>query len=808
MFHHLRLTFATSIALLLSILIAGTIISYQQRAELQRQIAALHLTERSLIEHNLIHEAGGRLIASAAQAARSPDPLIQKRFEESAAQALAIAADLQLPESSPGAQDLGAAIKRLEQSARATVAGAPNAAPLSEAQAEFGQHLAAYTAQQSLADRALAARIAAAGPAITYEVVAVIIAGLAIAMLIYSFSSALSRPLRLIGKALEAVGRGDLDHPLPSRMPAEFAPIVSGYQAMRAILSDRQRALALQLRRTSLLTQIAIELRDTLDPQTIIERVLRILGNNLGVDDAAIVLALPESAEPLGMRWAHQNLQPIDADQIAHMLAHGPEGRVMREQSNIAIADVSRAESWPADDDRSSGSVMVLVLMQNERTLGSLSVYNQHTNAFSHHDLLLLEGIVAQTSVALSLGLRFRAERQHSAQLEELVDRRTVELQRSRDLLRVMFDHLPEGLLLLSEAGEILAANNAFCRNIIGRIPRATVGLSYTQIWSDLAREAELTLAPQGRSESGVPILPPADGPFPLIMASWRVLSIDIVGQQRWYAVDRFPIYGAGGEPEQCLERWRDITQQEELQRQLLVHEQLSSLGRLAASIAHEVGNPLQSALSCLELCREDGGLSTNSREYLDLALGELDRMARTMASLRNLYRPPQIAWEQIHLNQLIRQVGQFTHRQLARTRVRLDLQLDEQLPPITGQPDALRQVLLNLVLNAQQAMAEGGEIQITTASKFTDRSCQITVRDTGAGMSADQLDHIFEPFRSLKAQGVGLGLYLSRQIIEQHTGHIEIASQLGHGTTITIQLPWSDAGPWRQRSTPALDDA
>lgn len=377
-------------------------------------------------------------------------------------------------------------------------------------------------------------------------------------------------------------------------------------------------------------------------------------------------------------------------------------------------------------------------------------------------------------------------------------------LQRSRDLLRIVFDHLPEGLILVDRQGLILAANNAFCYGILGQTPRNVVSKAYAQIWSELAPRSDLSLVPQGPSEHGVAIIPPAEGPFPLVQAHWRILCSDMVGQQRWYTVDRIPISEGPDLPEQCLERWRDITHQEELQRRLLVHEQLTSLGRLAASVAHEVGNPLQSAMGCLELCQADPGLSAGNREYLDLALGELERMSRTMASLRNLYRPPEITWEPVDLNQLLRQVTRFTQRQLQRAKIKVYLHLAERLPMITGQSDALRQVFLNLLLNAQEAMANGGRIDITTQAKSTDRMCVVVVQDTGVGMSSDQLVRLFEPFQSKKAQGVGLGLYLSRQIIEQHTGHIDVSSQPGQGTSFTIQFPWSDAGPWQR---PDADD-
>ncbi|NTW02129.1 MAG: GAF domain-containing protein [Oscillochloris sp.] len=956
--HHLRLTIGLCFFTLTTILIIGVLNLYY----LQQQIADLRLQERSILENQLLRNAGTELVERTHIATISPGRPSQLEFERIAAQAMRIAANLQT-QASPEAHALSSDLASLEQVTRTVSSNdfSPASGSITAIQSRFEASLERYTSAQHRAQSAIHDAFLLPGSVINYSIIALLVSSISIAGLLSIFNSARTTPLRHIGIALEAVGQGDLDHTLPQHMPTELAPIIHGYYVMRDILRERQHALEIQLRRTSLLTQISIELRETLNPTMIAERVLRVLGSNLNIDYAIIILTTPSPNGPTrrGIRWTQEGLRPLKHGQVVQMLDYGLEGWVQQHANSTILTDVSRAERWLAGGGNAEGSAIVLALRQGEVILGSLTVYAHGTTAFTNHDLLLMEGIVAQTSVALSLGTRFQAERrqreqamvllevsqfltiernytdvtnlieeqsqtlfraehgllyllaangtigepvlaspipaeidpytldcatitaaeacesgqivtkrtrqnavqgncvalplinaghtlgacvliqarevpasfsastwsqltiftnliasacanmgliqqmrQHTEQLEALVERRTHELQRSRDLLRIVFDHLPEGLMLLDTQGTVLATNNAFCRGIIGRTPREIVGRSYRQIWLTLANQSELNLSPQGPSESGFPLIPTESEQFPLGFASWRVLSSDIMGQQRWYAVDRFPIAGPVGRPNQCLECWRDITHQEALQRRLLVHEQLTSLGRLAASVAHEVGNPLQSALGCLELCRGDIGLSDASREYLDLALGELDRMARTMSSLRNLYRPPQIIWEQVDLNQLLRQVGQFTQHQLERARVRLSLQLDEDLPPITGQPDALRQVFLNLVLNAQEAMAKGGQISISTKRKLTDRICQVTIRDTGIGMSADQLTHIFEPFRSMKAQGVGLGLYLSRQIIEQHTGHIDIASEPSQGTIITVQLPWSDAGPWRPRNT------
>ncbi|RRR69218.1 MAG: PAS domain-containing protein [Candidatus Viridilinea halotolerans] len=380
-------------------------------------------------------------------------------------------------------------------------------------------------------------------------------------------------------------------------------------------------------------------------------------------------------------------------------------------------------------------------------------------------------------------------------ELEANLRQQADELRRSRDLLRVIFDNLPEGLLLLDAHGTLLAANQTFCSHIVGRRPQDVVGCSYRQLWHDLAVNDGVQLTTQGPNDESQPLIPALDQSFGAQMNQWRILYTDLVGQQRWFKVERVPFQRDVIEP-QWIERWRDVTRDEALKRRFLLQDQLANLGHLAASVAHEVGNPLQSAMSCLELCREDRTIGQNSREYLNLALGELERMGRTMERLRQLYRPPQLEWEPVDLNQVLRQVTQFTRRKLHQERVQIDLDLAYDLPPIIGQADALRQVFLNLILNAQEAMPQGGTVWIASRHKATDRACQIVVSDTGVGISPELLPYIFEPFRSGKAQGVGLGLYLCQQIVEQHAGSIEVQSHLDAGTTFSVLLPWSDATP------------
>lgn len=364
-----------------------------------------------------------------------------------------------------------------------------------------------------------------------------------------------------------------------------------------------------------------------------------------------------------------------------------------------------------------------------------------------------------------------------------------IELQRSRDLLRAIFDNLADGLLLLDGDGQILAANHTICQ-IADRRPQELVGKPYATLWADLEGHVGLKATLNRPGAGSITMLDDFCQPknFRAENAAWRLHLQHTTRDEHWFTIERTLIADSAGP--RCLERWHDITQQEELQRRILDNEQMISLGRLAAGIAHEVGNPLQSAMSCLELCNEDAALPVWVSEYLGLALGELGRMGRILESLRTLYRPPQASWTLFDLNDMLHTMQRLTRQQLARQRITMRLDLDDSLPPIYGQPDSLRQVLLNLTLNAQEAIGEGGEIVATSRLCPSESYCMITICDNGTGLNAEQLDHLFEPFRSGKDRGVGLGLYLSKQIIDQHGGQISIESRMGQPTTVTLSLP------------------
>jgi signal transduction histidine kinase len=175
----------------------------------------------------------------------------------------------------------------------------------------------------------------------------------------------------------------------------------------------------------------------------------------------------------------------------------------------------------------------------------------------------------------------------------------------------------------------------------------------------------------------------------------------------------------------------------------------------------------------------------------MQVARHELRRAARVVAQLRDLHRQPkERVREPTDVNAVMERVLTVSTQQLQRGRVQLDWCGADELPALIATPDQLEQVFLNLVLNAIDAMPRGGELQVRTARTWQPDGIAVRVADTGIGIAPDVLPQLFEPFHSTRIEGLGLGLYVSRNIVEGHGGHIDVVSEPGRGATFTVWLP------------------
>ncbi|HVM94309.1 MAG TPA: ATP-binding protein [Terriglobales bacterium] len=259
------------------------------------------------------------------------------------------------------------------------------------------------------------------------------------------------------------------------------------------------------------------------------------------------------------------------------------------------------------------------------------------------------------------------------------------------------------------------------------------------------------------------------------------------------------------------LERERDSAMQELFRRfseegklnkeksqfeaQLAEYEKYAALAQLALGAAHEINNPLLGILSHLEL--EVEGTEGEERAEIEQCIECAKRISMTLRSLMNYARPAPLILSKVNLHRLVSETLTFLeHQPMLHGRVLQNL-VDPGLPLICVDANQLSQVLMNLLLNAAQATAEGGRITVFAEQSPDKDSVVLRVIDTGCGIPADVLPHVFEPFFTTKrGKGTGLGLSISQAYVRSHEGDIQIESAPDRGTTVTITLPFRQVAP------------
>jgi len=225
---------------------------------------------------------------------------------------------------------------------------------------------------------------------------------------------------------------------------------------------------------------------------------------------------------------------------------------------------------------------------------------------------------------------------------------------------------------------------------------------------------------------------------------------------------------------------------------------QYGGLAELAGSLAHEINNPLYAARNSLYLVGQELPDDAPQRVFLDIAQSELGRIARIITRMRDFYRPARDELETTDVNDLLDETIELVRTHLRHGQVTVVRALDPLVSPITAHADQVRQVFLNVMLNACDAMPGGGVLTVTTSpagGRAPAGGVLIAIADDGTGIAPEHLPHLFEPFYTTKPQGTGLGLAISAHIITQHGGGITVESELGIGTTFRIVLPASPPG-------------
>jgi two-component system NtrC family sensor kinase len=279
-------------------------------------------------------------------------------------------------------------------------------------------------------------------------------------------------------------------------------------------------------------------------------------------------------------------------------------------------------------------------------------------------------------------------------------------------------------------------------------------------------------------------------------------VHFDKKGLERYYHVVCHPLCDEHGRIHQVVDLARDITQEISTRSQVLHDDKMTSLGKLSASVVHEINNPLTGILNFVKLMQSmlnDKDPSQDElgdmRNYLAMVYDETARVSRTLSNLLAFSRKSSPKFQSVDLNAVIAETFSLIGNQMRLQGITIKPQLDEDLPPVFADKGQIKQVLVNLVLNAQEAMPQGGTLTLITKNKRKD--VLVVVSDTGKGIPKESLPHIFEPFFTTKkaCSGAGLGLSVVYGIVRDLKGVIKVDSALGQGTTFTIRLPALKAG-------------
>src|ERR1051325_11637754 len=361
------------------------------------------------------------------------------------------------------------------------------------------------------------------------------------------------------------------------------------------------------------------------------------------------------------------------------------------------------------------------------------------------------------------------------------------ESRRERDRLDLIIENVGHPIVVCDSAGnfilfnrraELLFQENDSFRSAAAAAVR-TNAVKLTSFISGLASASET-----GR-QAEIELIDPESG---------RALPMEITARE---------VLDMTGQVTAVVSILHDLTEIRELERrrveqQLFESEKLAAVGRLAASIAHEVNNPLEAIKNALYLMEVNGEGDKNSR-FLEIARKETERVSHIIRQMLGFARRPgEVDW--VDVNQLLEETLVLMEKKMRQLRIRITKSFDGALPPIRARADQLRQVFLNLIINAQQAISGDGEIVISTSryEQALQPSILVQLSDSGVGIAEDDLARIFDPFFSTGKKGTGLGLWVTQDIVRQHGGRIEVSSEIGRGTVFSIVL---------QVESPVLED-
>lgn len=495
-------------------------------------------------------------------------------------------------------------------------------------------------------------------------------------------------------------------------------------------------------------------------------------------------------------------------------LGSGVAGQVIQIGEAINIPDVREDARFLSDEAPPPfHSLLVAPIQSGAEQIGTISVQSNSINAFSSDEVNLLKALGAQAAIAIENTQLYETTEKRLKEMDVLYQiNREMGISFDPDvlfakvvkLLKEQFGYYNVQLFLINESdnkidfhtsdqnqvqlpeiyrrldstasivGYVAETGDPYITNNFSQVLFFAQDVSHANIQSELA----VPIIIEGKV---VGVLDVQHTPPNKLEKSDLQLTTAIANQ---LAINMH-------EASLYTNLQESLKQEKDMRSQLIQSERLALVGRLLASVSHELNNPLQAIQNALFLIKDEFGLSSQGRQDMDIILSETDRMATLIERLRVVYKPVREKdFQLLQVNDLVEDISILISAHMRRKEINFEFHPDRNLPMISGIPDQLIQVLLNIFLNAVEAMPLRGRLTVKTAAVTGEDEIMITIEDTGPGIDPELLPNIFNPFVTSKDSGTGLGLAISHDIVAQHAGRIEATNHPQGGAIFTIWLP------------------
>jgi len=562
-----------------------------------------------------------------------------------------------------------------------------------------------------------------------------------------------------------------------------------------------------ELGRLRALYNVSNILTTTQRSETVLRLILKEAVKSTRATSGSLIL-IDRQSGVLNIEIAH-NIDPVSAHKMKLRIGEGVTGWVAKTGEPLLVGDVRRSPHYVRIKSEVKSELAVPLIIGGE-VVGVINVDSNKLNAFAEDDKDLLVAVAAQSSRVMQVANLYEENRRKAERLATLfnIAGAVVSEPLLDDVLRRVTDEVLRlidarvcSIVLLDEKGE-----NFEIKSVSGEVSSDYVNRKRFPVKGSIigqaVRSREPFYVPDVRKQKGyrlrrvaiesglcsllaVPMvyLNRCVGILNLYTAEPRVFTDEDVALAKTFA-------GHAAIAIINAQRYQRIFRSEELLRQA---EKFSLLGTLAAEIAHEVRNPLTILRMLVHSVGSDKALSDESRMDLGVMETKLGHINKIVDQVLDFSRSPKVKTLDANINQIMEDLCMLVGHKAAAMGRRIRKSFTESLPPVHVNPGEIEQAVLNLALNGLEAMQNTGEsLHFSTGLVKTDKgqSVYIRVRDEGCGISEEKLGKLFTPYFSMRDRGTGLGLFITRRIVNQHEGQITVKSRIGKGTTFEILLP------------------